>query len=159
MYMFWDQQHFGITKIGRTIDLEKRLEQWNSQCKIKHHYHQSSRDGKPPRIPHVQRIERLMHIELCNYRKKRGCGGCGKNHIEWFDIGEVKAREVFQKWRDWINQKPYALDDSGDWAVRPEMLDSLSEVCEPVGFPDAHVKRPQPRRGHLRRSARLANIH
>lgn len=168
LYMFWDQQNFGMIKIGHTIDLEKRLNQWNSQCKVTHYYHQSSRDGEPLKIPHVHRIEKLMHIELDNYRKKRTCDGCGKNHIEWFDIDEAKAKDVFQKWRDWINQKPYALDHKGNWTVRPEMLGSLPEVCKSVVFSDVDVKMPQPRRERLkdrskrrtsRRSAPLVNVH
>lgn len=139
IYMFWDQQNFGMIKVGRTIDLEQRLKQWNAQCKIMHHYHQSSQEGEPLKIPHCQRIERLMHIELRNYRKKRTCDGCGRTHLEWFDISAEKAKKVYQKWQDWILQKPYAQDDAGDWVIRPEMLDTLSQVCKPVTFSDRIV--------------------
>ncbi|KAF9694884.1 hypothetical protein EKO04_006815 [Ascochyta lentis] len=143
IYTFWDQQNFGMIKIGRTNNLERRINEWNTQCKVTHHYHQSSHDGQPskaPEIPHVQRIEKLMNIELSNYRKKRVCDGCSKTHIEWFDIDEAKASKVFQKWRDWICQRPYALDHEGNWTIRPDMLDSFSEVCEPIVFLDAEVK-------------------
>ncbi|KAF3033867.1 hypothetical protein E8E12_000110 [Didymella heteroderae] len=134
IYMFWDQQHFGMVKVGRTADREQRLKQWNSQCKITHHYHRILKDTSSSRIPHVQRIEKLLHIELGNYRKKRTCDGCGRTHIEWFDISAEKARQVYQKWEDWIVQRPYAQDKAGNWVIRPEMLGSLSEVCKPVVF-------------------------
>lgn len=144
IYMFWDQQTFGMIKIGRTIDLVQRLKQWNAQCKTTHHYHRTPQDGEPLKIPHVKRIEALMHIELSDYRKKRVCDGCGRTHIEWFDISAEKARKVYQKWQDWIMQKPYAQDIAGNWVVRPEMLGSLSQVCRPVVFPEAaKVVRPR----------------
>jgi predicted Fe-S protein YdhL (DUF1289 family) len=145
IYMFWDQKTFGMIKIGRTIDLEQRLKQWNDKCRTTHHYHRTSQDGESLKIPHVQRIEKLMHIELGNYRKKRICNGCGRTHIEWFDISAEKAKEVYQKWEDWIMQKPYAQDVAGNWVVRPEMLESLSQVCKPVVFSQpVKIVRPRP---------------
>lgn len=145
IYMFWDQKHFGMIKIGRTNDLARRLKEWNRDCKVTHHYHRTPQDGEPVNIPHVQRIEKLMHLELGNYHKKRICAGCGRTHIEWFDISAEKAKQVYQKWQDWIMQKPYAQDDSGNWVIRPEMLESLSEVCTPVVFAQpVKVVRPRP---------------
>jgi hypothetical protein len=151
VYIFWDQQNFGMIKVGRTNDLDKRLEQWSRQCKMTYHYHQSSRNGSLLKVPHVQRIEKLVHIELVNYRKKRRCEGCGKTHIEWFDIDEAKAVKVYQKWRDWIVKEPYAEDQTGKWTIRPEMLDTLTKVCEPVVFEKTKKESPQLRR----RSAQL----
>ncbi|KAJ4313086.1 hypothetical protein N0V94_007120 [Neodidymelliopsis sp. IMI 364377] len=143
VYIFWDQQNFGMIKVGRTNDLDKRLEQWSRQCKMTYHYHQSSRNGSLLKVPHVQRIEKLIHIELVNYRKKRHCEGCGKTHIEWFDIDEAKAVKVYQKWRDWIVKEPYAEDQTGKWTIRPEMLDTLAKVCEPVIFEKTKKESPQ----------------
>ncbi|KAF1925656.1 DUF1766-domain-containing protein [Didymella exigua CBS 183.55] len=154
VYMFWDQQTFGMVKIGRTGDLEKRLKQWDAQCKIPHRYHRSSQDGKHLTIHHCQRIERLMHIELREYRKKRACGGCGKTHIEWFDISAEKAKKVYQKWQDWIMQKPYAQNDAGSWVVRPDMLHTVSQVCTPVLFPETTIKRTRPRKSLPKSPAR-----
>lgn len=144
IYMFWDQRTFGMIKIGRTIDLKQRLEEWNTQCKTTHDYHRTFEDGEPLNIPHVQRIEKLMHIELGNYRKKRICDGCNRKHIEWFDISAEKAKKVYQKLQDWIIQKPYAEDGGGNWVIRPEMLESLSQVCKPVVFSEPiRVVRPR----------------
>jgi predicted Fe-S protein YdhL (DUF1289 family) len=145
IYMFWDQQTFGMIKVGRTVDLEQRLKQWNAQCKMTHYYHQYSQDGEPSKIPHCQRIEKLLHIELSNYRKKRICDGCGRTHIEWFDISAERAKKVYRKWQDWIMQEPYAQDDTGNWTLRPDMLGTLREVCKPVVFSDPIVP-TRPRR-------------
>ncbi|KAJ4342128.1 hypothetical protein N0V95_007038 [Ascochyta clinopodiicola] len=151
IYIFWDQNTFGMVKVGRTNNLERRLKEWNRKCKTTHHYHQSSRSGKLLKVPHVQRIERLMPIELVNYRKKRQCEGCSTTHDEWFNISEAKVVQVFQKWRDCIVREPYALDCEGEWTVRPSMLDTLREVCKPVVFLDAQVEKAQLCRGDRKR--------
>jgi predicted GIY-YIG superfamily endonuclease len=131
IYIFWDQGSFGMVKIGRTNNLERRLKEWN-KCKSTHSYHKSSRDGELLKVPHVQRIERLMQIELINTRKTRACDTCAKTkfHKEWFEITEAKAVEVFQKWRNWILQEPYVENDEGKWVIRPEMLETLPENCK-----------------------------
>jgi hypothetical protein len=43
------------------------------------------------------------------------------------------ALKVFQKWQDWITQEPYMFDvRTGEWVLRPDMMETLSQVCEPV---------------------------
>ncbi|KAJ8111738.1 hypothetical protein OPT61_g5739 [Boeremia exigua] len=142
IYMFWNQQSFGMIKIGRTNNLTRRLAEWNRQCKIDHQYCQQ---GVFQEIPHVPRIERLMHAELINYRRTSECDGCGRNHKEWFDIDEAKARKVYQKWHNWIVQKPYARDQNGNWTIRAEMRASVAEVCTPVNLSDTSVEKPSRR--------------
>ncbi|KAJ4375379.1 hypothetical protein N0V83_002465 [Neocucurbitaria cava] len=133
IYMFWDKKYFGMVKIGRTVDLQARLDQWNTQCKRTHSYLTVATNGEQDEIPHVSRIERLIHLELKEYRRQRRCEGCGKNHVEWFHVGETHAVKVFQKWREWIIQKPYALDPhTGEWTIRADMMHTLTQVCEPV---------------------------
>jgi hypothetical protein len=54
--------------------------------------------------------------------------------------------KVFRKWYEWILQEPYAFDDKkGEWIVRPEMMDALAQVCEPVAI-DEELPPPTPRR-------------
>jgi hypothetical protein len=131
IYLFWDKQHFGMVKIGYTKDLTKRLKSWNRDCKREHVYHSSSESQA--KMSHVHRVEQLIHTELKEDRKSRRCEGCGKMHKEWFDVAEVHAVKVARKWREWILQEPYAQDaDSGQWVIRPEMLDSLERMCEPL---------------------------
>ncbi|KAF2832832.1 DUF1766-domain-containing protein [Ophiobolus disseminans] len=128
IYIFWDVEHFGMVKIGHTKDLQARLKQWNTQCKRTHNYH-----GELPEVPHVSRIERLIHVELKDRRKQRLCEGCGVMHMEWFEAREEHAVRVFHKWQTWIEKRPYALDqNTGEWRVRDEMMAELVRVCEPV---------------------------
>lgn len=150
IYVFWDVKHFGMVKIGRTNNLEQRLKKWNSKCKRQHKYH-----TELPEIPHVSRVERLIHMELKQQRRLRGCDSCETNHNEWFEVSETHAVKVFEKWQQWIAQKPYELDaGSGRWVLRPGLLDSLSQLCEPVLLPPlAESKQRRP----PRRSSRLVN--
>lgn len=158
IYIFWDQGTFGMVKIGRTSDLKRRLKEWN-RCKSTHSYHKASQNRELVTVPHVQRIERLIQTELVNTRKKRPCDSCEKTkvHQEWFEITEAKAVEVFQKWRTWILNTPYIVDDEGKWVIRPEMLETIPGLCklepEEVQVAKARTrpgnnrsKRPKPRR-------------
>jgi hypothetical protein len=143
IYVFWEAPHFGAVKIGRTNNLATRLARWNSDCKRKHTYHPASQRGELSEIPHVHRIERLIHIELKDSRWQRWCERCERNHREWFDVGETLVTQIFRKWHDWIMQEPYALNaTTKKWELKPEMIDTLDQVCEPV----AGVEKQQPLR-------------
>lgn len=98
IYIFCNQGSFGIVKVGRTNNLERRLKQWK-KCKGTHFYHRASQNGELVEVPYVQRIKRLIHTELVNTRKKQACDTCNKVHQEWFETSEAKVVEVFQKWR------------------------------------------------------------
>ena len=131
IYLFWDMQHFGKVKIGYTKDLTKRLKQWNRQCNRDHLYHPN--DGFQIEMKHVHRVEELIHTELKEFRRQRRCEGCGRMHEEWFEVPEAHAVKVASKWRDWILQKPYVQDAvTRQWAIRPDMLDTLEHICEPM---------------------------
>jgi hypothetical protein len=142
IYVFWEQGKFGKVKIGRTKDLASRLTQWNTSCGRIHAYHPSS-ERDLIEIPHVSRVERLMHIELKDHRMQRYCERCNKTHIEWFQVEETLALQVFLKWKCWIEQEPYAVNsESGEWELRPEMEDSLAAVCQPVVLDKAEQTAP-----------------
>jgi predicted GIY-YIG superfamily endonuclease len=146
IYVYWDKVSFGYVKIGYTNDLERRLNEWNKNCDHKHEYHPDVQRGELPQIAHVKRIERLIHIELRDHRKQRYCKKCKRNHIEWFQIGASSVMKVFSKWYEWIVQEPYAFDDKKrKWTVRPEMMDTLAQVCKPVAI-DEKPPPPTPRR-------------
>ncbi|KAI1663530.1 T5orf172 multi-domain protein [Pyrenophora tritici-repentis] len=131
VYLFWDKAYFGMVKIGNTNDLTKRLADWNRKCKRKHDYHSSAESQVE--MPHVHRVEQLIHTELKECRLRRRCDGCGKLHQEWFEADEVHVVRVMKKWREWILQEPYVLDkQSGEWVIKPEMLASLEQICEPL---------------------------
>ncbi|KAL9616805.1 MAG: hypothetical protein Q9160_008368 [Pyrenula sp. 1 TL-2023] len=111
-----------LLKIGRAANVQRRLQQWSKQCEhnlslIRYYpYIPSSSSSStaadpspaPRKVPHVHRVERLIHIELAEKRvKNRGpCGSCGKEHREWFEIearaAELRAvDEVVRRWVGW----------------------------------------------------------
>ncbi len=116
------------------VTVHTRLRQWNSQCHSNYTFHPATSTVQTVEIPHASRVEQLIHTELKEYRKKIGCcNGCGRGHDEWFDVQGEHVVRVFRKWRNWIEQDPYAFDpDSGSWMIRPEMFYTLAAVCQPV---------------------------
>ncbi|KAL1302515.1 hypothetical protein AAFC00_002902 [Neodothiora populina] len=58
------------------------------------------------KVRHAHRVERLVHLELANYRVKENCATCGKEHREWFEIqgtesGVKSVDEVIRRWVRW----------------------------------------------------------
>ena len=54
-------------------------------------------------------------------------------HREWFEVAEAHAAKVVRKWREWILQEPYFKEaGSKQWLIKPDILDTLELVCEPV---------------------------
>lgn len=58
------------------------------------------------KVPHVHRVERLIHLELADKRIKKDCTACGKEHREWFEIeatvdGVKAVDEVVRRWVGW----------------------------------------------------------
>ena len=142
IYLYWDKKNFGMVKIGHTDNLARRLKEWNKKCKRQNSYHSSTESRV--NMPHVHRVEQLIHTELKKYRLRRKCDGCGTMHKEWFDATEAHVVKVLKKWREWILQEPYGKDEeSGEWTLRPDMLDSLKHMCEPVPH-DVATQKPRP---------------
>jgi hypothetical protein len=143
IYIFWDEENFGMVKIGYTNDLTRRLKQWNTKCKRQNSYHSSTESRV--NMPHAHRVEQLIHTELKKDRFRRKCDGCGTMHDEWFQATEAHVVKVLKKWREWILQEPYEKDEeSGKWTLRPDMLDSLKHMCEPLPY-DMATQKPRPK--------------
>jgi hypothetical protein len=143
IYIFWDNKNFGKLKIGLTNNLERRLKEWDRKCKRKHSYHPNSGNGLVT-IPHVPRVEKLIHTELKEFRKKRRCEGCGQTHKEWFDIEEAHAVKVARKWQEWFMRKPYIFNEGvQQWVLKQEMADELDQICEPLPRVKATPKQPR----------------
>lgn len=58
------------------------------------------------KVPHVHRVERLIHLELAARRVKKDCAACGKEHREWFEIEATEegirgVDEVVRRWVSW----------------------------------------------------------
>ncbi len=114
IYVFWEPQTSDYVKIGYTRNIYARLGQWRNECRRNYTFHPATSTVRGAVIPHAQRVEQLIHTELKDHRKMiQCCSGCGRVHDEWFDVSGEHVAKVFRKWRDWIEQEPYAFDP--DW--------------------------------------------
>ncbi|KAJ5176736.1 uncharacterized protein N7482_002613 [Penicillium canariense] len=59
------------------------------------------------KVPHVHRVERLIHLELADLRVRDlgRCNECGKEHREWFEVEAAKEalRRVDECVRRWVS--------------------------------------------------------
>ncbi|KAH8732159.1 T5orf172 domain-containing protein, partial [Phaeosphaeriaceae sp. PMI808] len=141
IYIFWEEGNFGKVKIGRTNNLERRLQDWNRKCKRTFKYHGASENDAHVEILHHSRIERLIHIELKDLRERARCAECEQRHTEWFNVSVTQAKNVYKKWQDWIAKEPYGEDpQSKEWKIKPEMEHTLSDVCTPVPLQASQAK-------------------
>ncbi|MDI1491308.1 MAG: hypothetical protein OHK93_002517 [Ramalina farinacea] len=108
IYIYWVQGNFGLVKIGFTTQTEEqRLQQWCRRCEHTPHLIELNKAYLDD-LPHVHRVERLIHIELRDQRIiEPVCAGCGNPHDEWFIVSNELAKQVTQKWCDWMQQDPY----------------------------------------------------
>ncbi|KAJ5689415.1 hypothetical protein N7462_003807 [Penicillium macrosclerotiorum] len=123
-------------KIGRTSNVHRRLAEWTRQCShdltlIRYYpYTPSSSTSSSParaplpvrdagnraplsslvpgrKVPHVHRVERLIHLELGDLRIRDlgRCSECGKEHREWFEVEAEKEalRRVDECVRRWVS--------------------------------------------------------
>ena len=147
IYMYWYPGNFGYIKIGYTgrKTISKRLAEWKRQCKHEAQPHWTSEMQSAGRVPHVYRVEALVHAELNDYRFQEKCKGCGKNHIEWFRVTVEMARRVIEKWSNWmIRKQPYGVGGVGS-PLKQSIGDSdVLELCQPLALEtDASKKSAQ----------------
>ncbi|ERF68359.1 hypothetical protein EPUS_06775 [Endocarpon pusillum Z07020] len=109
-----------LLKIGRAENVHRRLSQWSKQCSynitlIRYYPYkpsrsppQSDRSVLPRKVPHVHRVERLIHVELSEKRvtEQGACENCGREHREWFEVeasreGLRAVDEVIRRWVGW----------------------------------------------------------
>lgn len=125
-------------KIGRANNVQRRLNEWTRQCShnltlIRYYPYtpsssssspsparsSKSRQGTSPgpvagrKVPHVHRVERLIHMELADKRvKNQGpCPECGKEHREWFEVEAHKEAlrsvdDCIRRWVAWAERQP-----------------------------------------------------
>ena len=121
-------------KIGRTSNVHRRLAEWTRQCSydltlIRYYpYTPSSASQSPVRkgsatsggfpqpgrkVPHVHRVERLIHLELGDLRLRDlgRCDECGKEHREWFEVEAAKEAlqrvdDCVRRWVSWAESMP-----------------------------------------------------
>lgn len=110
-----------LLKIGRARNVYRRLNQWTKQCgynlSLIRYYpyisaNSQSKDLKNPsdipiKVPHVNKVERLIHIEINSKRAHHErCEACGKEHKEWFEVdasreGVREIDKIIRRWVDW----------------------------------------------------------
>jgi hypothetical protein len=108
-----------LIKIGRAQNVQRRLNQWTRQCGynvslIRYYpYHPTSSDQNTPpktpmKVPNVNKVERLIHLELAGQKAKGDskCNTCGREHREWFEVeasrkGVAAVDEVIRRWVGW----------------------------------------------------------
>lgn len=115
-----------LLKIGRTSNVQRRLNEWHRQCGYHltllrfYPYGSSLTAGlrpssptvspaAPSKVPNAHKIERLIHLELADKRVKRLCETCGKEHREWFEVrgdrkGLKKVDDVIRRWTKYGQQ-------------------------------------------------------
>jgi hypothetical protein len=95
IYKYWIAGSFGFVKIGKTSgkSTEKRLKAWKRQCGHEIEEHTRGDEGSVFELPHVHRIEALIHEELREASLRvEGCKGCGVWHREWFLVSSNHAQ-------------------------------------------------------------------
>lgn len=107
-----------VLKIGRAANVQRRMNQWQRQCGyeielLRYYPYLNGADESsgivPHMTPHVQRVERLVHLELggMGFKAKLGtCDACGREHREWFEVeatreGVKRVDNVIRRWVEW----------------------------------------------------------
>lgn len=108
-----------MLKIGRAQNVHRRMTQWTKQCnqnitlvRYYPHYTSVAADPRSPggaKMPHVNRVERLIHLELRGMgmgKDAEKCADCGREHREWFEVSATKeglrgVDSVVRRWVQW----------------------------------------------------------
>ena len=113
IYVYRHVKDFGFVKIGRSVNVEERLESWERQCLYMIDEREDLLRDMDRQAPHPKRLEALIHAEL-KYKRYQvlKCERCGKKHQEWFNVDAAEAQRVVKKWTLWMQKEPY--DEDGD---------------------------------------------
>ncbi|KAF1953036.1 DUF1766-domain-containing protein [Byssothecium circinans] len=111
-------------KIGYSNNVKRRRKQWDSDCGRHHAQDSLPEDGY---VLHAGRVEKIIHAELKDVRMRAQCDRCKARHCEWFKVTEEDLREVFEKWKRWINQRPYTEGIGSIWRLRADMIAHLEK--------------------------------
>ena len=137
--MYWVPGNFGYVKIGKTSgeSTKARLEQWTKQCGHPTEEHTNGEEEVAVQLPHVFRVEALVHAELRDFGiKEVSCKKCEQKYKEWFRVSPGHAQKVITKWSNWMeSRKPYTEID-GVWRLRKEIsAQEINALCTPIGVP------------------------
>ena len=97
--------------------VHERLQQYYRQCKSRLTL---INDPGQLRVSNPSRLQRLVHIELSEYRRvEEICKGCGRKHREWFELSPEKALEVIERGKRWLDLQPYNADGLLEQTITP----------------------------------------
>ncbi|MCJ1401667.1 hypothetical protein MMC11_004884 [Xylographa trunciseda] len=170
LYVYATVGDFGARKIGVTArdDIQERMGEWLNKCKRRINLIYPLGNEKVS-VPHVYRLEKLVHTELKEYRfGESGCG-CGvQRHEEWFHAKDHHITEVVRRWTEWLLKAPYEKS-KGEWVLKKEFqeLDEICTLYEPLeaelalkGEIESQKRVAVTRRlTQPRRSSRIARLH
>jgi hypothetical protein len=135
IYICWYEGSPQILRIGRTTrNVEQRLLHWRNKCRVQYISDPYLYNGTAMETSFVAHVERLIHVELKNYRMDVFCEGCGKTHTELFRVSKEPVLKVFQKWKDWVAREPYMSTGNGRWMLKPSFLAHAREICRPLAM-------------------------
>ncbi|KAF2174732.1 hypothetical protein K469DRAFT_771439 [Zopfia rhizophila CBS 207.26] len=139
-----------LVKIGKALDVEKRINEIKSRCGIPHLERVQDNKDRPVKL--YEKLEKLVHAELGNFRVVFDCSGkCQKRkngvsteHTEWFNVPEDVALKTVQRWRKFVMAEPYREDgklkDCWHAALRGNDDYIFARSSEVI---DEHVKRDE----------------
>ena len=147
IYMYWVTGNFGLVKIGKTSgpSTAKRLDKWRRDCGHPIEEHTRGEAEVAVQLPHVYRVEALVHAELNDSRVREiACKKCSErktlkegrecivSHEEWFCASPDHAQKVITKWSDWMLTDPYE-ECNGEWRLRKTIsVHKIDELCTPI---------------------------
>jgi hypothetical protein len=103
LYILYDPEKPDLLKVGRSVQVENRGKQHRLACGLVTKWVKISNC-----MPNMKRAEKLALIDMDHLKTKWICSKCSREHQEWFQISEEKAKAVVAKWVTWINkQAPY----------------------------------------------------
>jgi T5orf172 domain len=111
VYIFIRPDDPKLVKIGYTEKSpEGRVATWGKGC-----CYAARRMFDTGKIPHAWLVERLVQIQLKQYRKReQRCkwkAMCPTKHTEWYEVGVQEARQTIELWADWVTQsRPWGSD-------------------------------------------------
>jgi hypothetical protein len=84
--------HKNCYKIGRSIDVSRRLIEWSKQCRY------TTKLICKIESKHSYKAESFLHAYYVDYwHKFDPCDGCGRRHVEWFKLVDEKDIESDMK--------------------------------------------------------------
>ncbi|KAK7017542.1 hypothetical protein VNI00_018594 [Paramarasmius palmivorus] len=92
-------------KVGRSINVPRRVKQWNAQCRGHEYILQTQM-----KVKNSHKFEKCLHLALVNKRFRRPifrCSGCGKKHRELFlcKSGSGKSLKKIQSIMDGLKER------------------------------------------------------